>query len=355
VRRASAWSYLAHPGEALHHRKALAFAFASAGIIAMYTLVDGRGVRLAWSTTMALLRYIDDAVRAPDGIAYPLLVWALGLAHTQLPQSIVTYARRRWPVAALGAAVRRSAHYTIAAVGGSARARRWPQWPALRETSGAVRRGAGHGAAEERFGLQRHGIGTGVIVARCDGPAVLARRELTHRRAPRTWGLRRGLKIEDGLLRVPPRSLRLGSIGENFKELVNDAPAKLASSSSAARHRQLLHRHHLSLMGERDVLLLEQGKLTCGTTGARLTDRPDATEPRHDADEPLRHPGFTPSSGKPTGTWRPAGSNAKQRQRGSTPERMQVLRKQARRAQLRRQVEVISAQQAGELYLAAHR
>lgn len=33
---------LAHPGEALHHRKALAYAFSNAAIIALYTLVDGR-------------------------------------------------------------------------------------------------------------------------------------------------------------------------------------------------------------------------------------------------------------------------------------------------------------------------
>ena len=36
---------LSHPGEALHHGKALAFAFANAAIIALYTIVDGRGVR----------------------------------------------------------------------------------------------------------------------------------------------------------------------------------------------------------------------------------------------------------------------------------------------------------------------
>ena len=36
---------LANPGEALQHRKALAYAFANAAIIAVYTLVDGRGVR----------------------------------------------------------------------------------------------------------------------------------------------------------------------------------------------------------------------------------------------------------------------------------------------------------------------
>ncbi len=43
-------------------------------------------------------------------------------------------------------------------------------------------------------------------------------------------------------------------------------------------------------MGERDVLLLEQGRLTCGTIWhAAGLRRAEAPEPQHDADEPVQH------------------------------------------------------------------
>ena len=61
---------LAHPGEALHHRKALLFAFVNAGLIALYTTVDGLGVRAAGGALpYVLLLFVLDA------LPYPLLVW----------------------------------------------------------------------------------------------------------------------------------------------------------------------------------------------------------------------------------------------------------------------------------------
>jgi drug/metabolite transporter (DMT)-like permease len=90
---------LARPGEALHHRKALMFAFANAGIIAVYTVVDGLGVRAEVATGGSALRYVM-LLFVLDGIAYPLLVWLRrgpeGRAH------ILAYASQRWPLAAVG-------------------------------------------------------------------------------------------------------------------------------------------------------------------------------------------------------------------------------------------------------------
>ena len=94
---------LARSGEALlhpqRHRKALLFAFANAGIIAVYTVVDGLGVRAEVAAGGSALRYVM-LLFVLDGIAYPLLVWLrrgpAGRAH------ILAYARQRWPVAALG-------------------------------------------------------------------------------------------------------------------------------------------------------------------------------------------------------------------------------------------------------------
>lgn len=90
---------LAHPGEALHHRKALMFAFANAAIIALYTVVDGRGVRASVVDDHGALRYVMTLF-VLDGIAYPLWVWSRRSAAGR--REIVAYARRRWPVAALG-------------------------------------------------------------------------------------------------------------------------------------------------------------------------------------------------------------------------------------------------------------
>jgi phosphonate utilization associated putative membrane protein len=149
---------LARPGEALHHRKALMFAFANAGIIAVYTVVDGLGVRAEVAAGGSALRYVM-LLFVLDGIAYPLLVWLKrgpeGRAH------ILAYARRRWPLATLGGSASIGSYaialwaMTRAPVASVA---------ALRETSVLFAAVLGTVLLKERFGLQR-AIGTAVIVA----------------------------------------------------------------------------------------------------------------------------------------------------------------------------------------------
>jgi phosphonate utilization associated putative membrane protein len=149
---------LAHPGEALHHRKALGFAFANAAIIALYTVVDGRGVRASVVNDNGALRYVM-MLFVLDGIAYPLLVWARRSA-TQRAE-IVAYARKRWPVAALGGSASIGSYaialwaMTRAPIASVA---------ALRETSVLFAALLGTVLLKERFGLQR-AIGTLVVVA----------------------------------------------------------------------------------------------------------------------------------------------------------------------------------------------
>jgi phosphonate utilization associated putative membrane protein len=145
---------LAHPGEALHHRKALAYAFANAAIIALYTLVDGRGVRASGDA----LRYVM-LLFVLDGLAYPLLVWLRRDAQGR--REIVAYARRRWPIATLGGSASIGSYaialwaMTRAPVASVA---------ALRETSVLFAALLGTLLLKERFGLQR-AFGTTVIVA----------------------------------------------------------------------------------------------------------------------------------------------------------------------------------------------
>ncbi|MEP7099603.1 MAG: FAD-dependent oxidoreductase [Burkholderiales bacterium] len=108
--------------------------------------------------------------------------------------------------------------------------------------------------------------------------------------------------------------------------------------------------YHLSLMGERDVLLLEQGKLTCGTTwhAAGLVGqmRPNRNMTQMSKYGIELYAKLEAETGLATG-WKQCGSvNV-----AATPERMQVLRKQASLARsFGVDVEVISAQRAGELY-----
>ena len=148
---------LAHPGEALHHRKALMFAFANAAIIALYTVVDGRGVRAAVVDDHGALRYVMTLF-VLDGIAYPSFVWLR--RSTEGRRAIVRYARQRWPVAALGGSASIGSYaialwaMTRAPVASVA---------ALRETSVLFAALLGTVLLKERFGVQR-AIGTGVIV-----------------------------------------------------------------------------------------------------------------------------------------------------------------------------------------------
>ena len=149
---------LARPGEALHHRKALMFAFANAGIIAVYTVVDGLGVRAEVAAGGSALRYVM-LLFVLDGIAYPLLVWLRrgpeGRAH------ILAYARQRWPLAAVGGSASIGSYaialwaMTRAPVASVA---------ALRETSVLFAAVLGTLLLKEKFGLQR-AVGTAVIVA----------------------------------------------------------------------------------------------------------------------------------------------------------------------------------------------
>jgi len=148
---------LAHPGQALHHRKALVFAFANAGIIAIYTVVDGLGVRAEVAAGGSAMRYVM-ILFVLDGLPYPLLVW-LRRSPAQRRQ-IVQYARGRWPLAALGGAASIGSYaialwaMTKAPVASVA---------ALRETSVLFAALLGTWLLKEKFGLQR-ALGTGVVV-----------------------------------------------------------------------------------------------------------------------------------------------------------------------------------------------
>jgi phosphonate utilization associated putative membrane protein len=148
---------LAHPGDALHHRKALAFAFTNAAIIAIYTVVDGLGVRAEVAAGGNALRYVM-ILFVLDGLPYPLLVW-LRRTPAQRRQ-ILAYARTRWPKAALGGAASIGSYaialwaMTRAPVASVA---------ALRETSVLFAALLGTWLLKEKFGLQR-ALGTGVVV-----------------------------------------------------------------------------------------------------------------------------------------------------------------------------------------------
>jgi drug/metabolite transporter (DMT)-like permease len=144
---------LAHPGRALHHGKALAFAFANAAIIAAYTFVDGLGVRASGDA----LRYVLLLFIA-NGWLFPLIVWWRRSRDER--RTIVAYARRRWPLAAAGG-VASAASYGIAL---------WAMTrapvasvAALRETSVLFAAVLGTLLLNERFGLQR-AAGTVVVV-----------------------------------------------------------------------------------------------------------------------------------------------------------------------------------------------
>jgi phosphonate utilization associated putative membrane protein len=148
---------LARPGEALHHGKALAFAFANAVIIAVYTVVDGLGVRSEVAAGGEALRYVL-LLFVLDGLPYPLLVaWRRGREGRR---AMAAYAKRRWPIAALGGS---------ASIGSYAIAL-WAMTKApvasvsaLRETSVLFAAVIGTVLLKEAFGWQR-AIGTVVIV-----------------------------------------------------------------------------------------------------------------------------------------------------------------------------------------------
>ncbi len=76
--------------------KAVAFALANAVIIALYTVVDGQGVRLAGGTLHNTLQYVA-AIFVLDGWPFALLILA------QRGKAFPRYARKRWPLACGGA------------------------------------------------------------------------------------------------------------------------------------------------------------------------------------------------------------------------------------------------------------
>jgi glycine cleavage system aminomethyltransferase T/glycine/D-amino acid oxidase-like deaminating enzyme len=108
--------------------------------------------------------------------------------------------------------------------------------------------------------------------------------------------------------------------------------------------------YHLSLMGELDVLLLEQGKLTCGTTwhaaGLIGQMRPNRNMTRMSQYGIELYSKLEAETGLATG-WKQCGSvNV-----AGSADRMKVFAKQAALARsFSVEVEVIGAQRAGELY-----
>lgn len=149
---------LVRSAQALQHRKALMYAFTNAGIIAVYTIVDGLGVRTEVAAGGSALRYVM-LLFVLDGVAYPLLVWLR--RGPQGRAGILAYARRRWPLAALGGSASIGSYaialwaMTRAPVASVA---------ALRETSVLFAAILGTLVLKEKFGVQR-AVGTAVIVA----------------------------------------------------------------------------------------------------------------------------------------------------------------------------------------------
>lgn len=137
-----------------HRGKALRFALCNAAIIAVYTLVDGLGVRASGDAAA----YVA-ALFLFDGVPYLLLVlWRRGPAGRP---AAWRYMGGRWRIACLG---------TIASLGSYGIAL-WAMTrapvavvAALRETSVLFAALIGTLWLKERFGLQR-ALGTGVVVA----------------------------------------------------------------------------------------------------------------------------------------------------------------------------------------------
>ena len=108
--------------------------------------------------------------------------------------------------------------------------------------------------------------------------------------------------------------------------------------------------YHLALAGERDVLLLEQGQLTCGTTwhAAGLVGqmRPNRNMTRMSKYGIELYSTLEAETGLATG-WKQCGSvNV-----AATPERWQVLKRQASLARsFGVEVQLITPQEAGDLY-----
>lgn len=140
------------------HRSALYFAFANAGIIALYTVVDGLGVRMATAHGGTALQYVS-LLFLVDGIPYFMIV----MAQRSPAQRTAAwrYMRGRWPLALMG---------TLASLGSYGIAL-WAMThapvamvAALREVSVLFAAMLGVFLLKEKFGVQR-GAGTVLIVA----------------------------------------------------------------------------------------------------------------------------------------------------------------------------------------------
>ncbi len=149
---------LARPGETLHHGRAVAFALANAVVIAAYTIVDGRGVRISAEAGYTAASYVV-LLFVLDGIPYPALVFAQRSADAR--RAMLAYARKRWPLATLGGLASLGSYWIalwamtrapVAAVS------------ALRETSVLFATALSVLVLKERFGLQR-ASGAVIIVA----------------------------------------------------------------------------------------------------------------------------------------------------------------------------------------------
>ena len=148
---------LARPGQALHHGRAIAFALANAVVIAAYTIVDGRGVRISAEAGYTAASYVV-LLFVLDGIPYPALVFAQRSVAAR--RAMLAYARQRWPLATLGGLASLGSYWIalwamtrapVAAVS------------ALRETSVLFATAMSVLVLKERFGLQR-ACGAVVIV-----------------------------------------------------------------------------------------------------------------------------------------------------------------------------------------------
>jgi drug/metabolite transporter (DMT)-like permease len=141
-----------HSGNETQRRKALAFALVNAAIIALYTVVDGLGVRAsgdAFAYVAALFLF--------DGIPFMLLVlWR----RPGQRRAAITYMAGRWKIAVIGTfasmgsygvALWAMTHAPVAVVA------------ALRETSVLFAAILGALFLRERFGWQR-ATGTAIIV-----------------------------------------------------------------------------------------------------------------------------------------------------------------------------------------------
>ena len=140
-------------GDEARRRKALGFALANAAIIALYTVIDGIGVRLSGNA----LAYVAGLF-VFDGIPYLLLVlWR----RPGQRRAALAYMAGRWPLAAIG---------TLASLGSYGIAL-WAMTrapvavvAALRETSVLFAALIGTLFLREAFGWQR-AAGTSIIVA----------------------------------------------------------------------------------------------------------------------------------------------------------------------------------------------